>query len=137
MRTRLSPRGGLRNKAVLLMAAIAVWLAACLVLLQLVAAKSVGSKATVQIHRHQPWHPRPPARRDHAAQGQPASMLTVCMTACTPAADWQSIGLYYSFLRSAIPYMHAHRGLCLFVRTRSELDTSRVAGRSSPGGLCA
>ena len=99
MRTRLSLRGSLRSTGLLLMAAVAVWLATCLVLVQLVAATSVSSRATVQIHRHQPGHRRPPARMDHAAQGQQVSMLTAFMTACTPAADWQSLGLYYSFLR--------------------------------------
>lgn len=31
------------------------------------------------------------------------SMLTVFMTACSAAADWQSLGLYYTFLRYIKP----------------------------------
>ena len=34
-------------------------------------------------------------------QGGEVSMLTITMTSCTPAAEWQSLGLYYSFLRWA------------------------------------
>ena len=40
-----------------------------------------------------------PATMESKGKGGGVSMLTVCMTACTPGADWQSLGLYYSFLR--------------------------------------
>ncbi len=53
----------------------------------------------------------PISARDHAgirlaskgghqdAQKKGSDMLTVFMTGCSTAADWQSLGLYYSFIR--------------------------------------
>lgn len=54
-----------------------------------------GRKVTVYVSRR---HAHP--RQRHVALDSDSSMLTVVMTGCDAAASWQSLGLYYSFLRS-------------------------------------
>ncbi|KAK9918893.1 hypothetical protein WJX75_007917 [Coccomyxa subellipsoidea] len=47
---------------------------------------------------------RPSSERGHTeAHKEESNMLTVFMTGCSAAADWQSLGLYYSFIRSGQP----------------------------------
>ena len=61
----------------------------------LISSRVKGRKVTVHVSRR---HAHPRQRR--VALDSDSSMLTVVMTGCDAAASWQSLGLYYSFLRS-------------------------------------
>lgn len=53
-----------------------------------------GRKVTVRISRR-----RAAAKMHHSDPASDSNMLTVAMTGCDASAAWQSLGLYYTFLR--------------------------------------
>ena len=76
---------------------------------------------------------RPSSERGHTeAHKEESNMLTVFMTGCSAAADWQSLGLYYSFIR----YFHKFTALyCRKVSFCSDLEQLQdlVADQASLG----
>jgi hypothetical protein len=58
-------------------------------------------------------------------------MLTAFMTACTPAAEWQSLGLYYSFLRCCIL---AVKITCMLKQQHHSCSTTHACSLSCRSG---
>ena len=70
-----------------------------LVILFCYAVPPVQKQSATQPHRF-PRTITPPERVTVVTNGRlNVSMLTVTMTGCNKAADWQALGLYHSFMR--------------------------------------